>query len=272
MIESNVALDSPASIWNRRKHCTLRTWLVSLYDRLLISRLGNFLPFRGRVVTAHLHAYPDPFFVRLGSSDWLVLDEICIREGYREVFDRVGSPKSIVDLGSNIGCSIRLWASQFPEARVVGVEPDSGNLEICKRNLVAFARNCRVINAFAGSEQGFAEVNRDREAWEFRVGEYVNEPTSQSVPVMTMQCLLEQANSSAKVDLVKCDIEGGEVDLFRSNTEWLKHVKCLIVELHGDYRPNQLEKDLEKSGTRFRLEVIDQGESWAIVFLTNSSS
>ena len=36
------------------------------------------------------------------------------------------------------------------------------------------------------------------------------------------------------IDLLKLDIEGGELDILRPPTPWLAAVRCLIIELHGE--------------------------------------
>src|SRR3954453_19511957 len=46
----------------------------------------------------------------------------------------LSSPKVIVDLGSNIGLSVVFFASKYPGARVLGVEPDPGAFELLRRN------------------------------------------------------------------------------------------------------------------------------------------
>ncbi len=48
------------------------------------------------------------------------------------------------------------------------------------------------------------------------------------------------------IDLLKVDIEGAEKDLFgyRENNSWLKDIKLIIIELHGDYTVDALQNDL----------------------------
>jgi len=37
----------------------------------------------------------------------------------------------------------------------------------------------------------------------------------------------------AKVDILKVDIEGGEIDMFRGDAPWLCGIGTLMIELHG---------------------------------------
>lgn len=43
---------------------------------------------------------------------------------YRKILDR-GKRPLIVDLGANIGASVRWFAAKYPEAKIVAVEPDA---------------------------------------------------------------------------------------------------------------------------------------------------
>jgi len=36
-----------------------------------------------------------------------------------------------------------------------------------------------------------------------------------------------------RISILKLDIEGAELNLFKSNTEWLELVDNLVIELHG---------------------------------------
>ena len=44
------------------------------------------------------------------------------------------------------------------------------------------------------------------------------------------------ALSAERIDLLKIDIEGAEVELFKGNTDWLNRVQCIAIEFHGDSR------------------------------------
>jgi FkbM family methyltransferase len=48
----------------------------------------------------------------------------------------------IIDCGANIGLSTIWHARQFPEARIIAVEPGQSNLEIAAKNLAAYPNAC----------------------------------------------------------------------------------------------------------------------------------
>jgi len=49
-----------------------------------------------------------------------------IREEYK-VFMPIDSPKTILDAGANIGTASRFFSNQFPDAKIIAIEPDSEN-------------------------------------------------------------------------------------------------------------------------------------------------
>jgi len=58
-----------------------------------------------------------------------------------------------------------------------------------------------------------------------------------------------QENELAHIDLLKVDIEGAEKELFAGG-QFLERVGCGIVELHGDYGLEALQKDVGRWGFR----------------------
>ena len=120
----------------RRSFSGWRDWSVSLYDTLLRYVDGMPLPGYGRVCSLRLTDESRPIFLRLGTSDGFVMEEIFVARVYAPVVSAgLTRVRQIVDLGANVGLSIRFWRKYFPEARIVGVEPDLGNFEACRRNV-----------------------------------------------------------------------------------------------------------------------------------------
>lgn len=65
-----------------------------------------------------------------------------------------------------------------------------------------------------------------------------------------MDELLADCNQEA-IDILKCDIEGSEAELFKFPGNWLKKAKLLIVETHPPYSAEKLLEDLKASGEDF---------------------
>ena len=74
-----------------------------------------------------------PVRMRSGrSSDLSVFWQIFVNREYA-VLNDVHSTRLIIDLGANVGISSAYLLNQFPSAKVIAVEPDPGNYELCCR-------------------------------------------------------------------------------------------------------------------------------------------
>ncbi len=191
-----------------------------------------------------------PFYMRLGTTDWETFNVTFLLDEYKFVIDQVPKLKTIVDLGANIGDSARYFADSYPEARIVAIEPDSGNYKICAKNMERITPSGRVSikQCFVGSYPGFAGVNRSQGEW----GYSMDRATSavERIPVVTMANLMQEFGF-AEIDLLKCDIEGAEVELFQECSGWISRIRHLAIETCPPYSISILEQKLAASGIQF---------------------
>ena len=72
---------------------------------------------------------------------------------------------------------------------------------------------------------------------------------------VTMQEVIE-ASGFPRIDLLKIDIEGAEVELFKGDTEWLSRVGAIAIEFHGESRR---ESGFDHLMDRFGLVIAESG-------------
>jgi FkbM family methyltransferase len=184
-----------------------------------------------------------PVWIRGGTSDPFTVNEIVIHGDHWPPRD-LPSPKLIFDLGANIGVSMALFATAYPEARVVGVEPDAENASLCRRTVAPWGERCTLLEAAAWSTDGTALLEGDDVAARtVREGSGTGE-----VPTVSMKTLIERHAASRQVDYVKVDIEGAERELLGRNTDWVERVRCISVEIHHPYSVEECISDLERLG------------------------
>jgi len=224
-------------------------WMLHLYDRALNRRPGWPLPMRRRAVTVRVHD-GSRVRVRLGTSDVGVLLELWDPNGrgdYQRVLDgSVGPVRTILDLGSNIGLSIRLFQRAFPGVKLVGVEPDAGNLRVCRENVRLGGRESDVvlIEACVGGGRGEVSLDRSGGEWGFRMSEASG---PERIPVITVRdCIDRLGDGAAGVDLVKMDVEGAEQAIFAADTSWLNGVRYLVIEIHRPYTEERFLAELRR--------------------------
>jgi FkbM family methyltransferase len=167
------------------------------------------------------------------SSDEYVFNQIFIRHEYAPLCERVPEPKFILDLGANVGYASALFASRYPQVRVLAVEPDPRNFELCRRNLAPYGDRIQLLNGAV-----WPSCSRLALTHEFGSGLATQVKAADSgakgnVEAWDIQTLLDFAQADV-ADIVKIDIEGTEAALFSANTEqWLPRVRNICIELHG---------------------------------------
>lgn len=134
----------------------------------------------------------------------------------------------IIDCGGNIGLATRYFSGDYPEAKILLVEPDHSNIEQAKVNndqekihFYESAIGCR-------DERGKV-IDPGLGEWGYRV------ETSQEgkTEIISINTLLETYTPERYLPfIVKIDIEGFEANLFLENTEWVDKFPLLIIELH----------------------------------------
>lgn len=186
--------------------------------------------------------------LRVPSSDWFVVADIMVRGAYllpNADFERglaahqralraAGKTPIIVDCGANIGISAIWFATRFPEAVVVAVEPEPENYALLARNAAAFPNIVPIRAAVSDHHGRVTLINAGEAAW----GWATREEAEGEVETVTIADLFARVPNGAPL-IVKIDIEGGEVDLFRSNTEWTAATPLIVFEDHDWMLPGR---------------------------------
>lgn len=233
-----------------------RDWLWSLYNRLLGKRALHWLPFRGRLRTIQLVGVSGPLYARLGSTDFVVIDEVFLGSEYDALLQcGLGDVQQVLDLGANVGFSVRLWQQHFPSARVIAVEPDPRNLDICQRNVEAGPAPQRVslVQACVAGTARKVRLDRSRGEYGYAMREIEVHGGGEIIEAFTVAQILSHCHVDGVVDLLKCDIEGAEQEVFADCHEWIGRVRHVVVELHPPYGPDQLLDDLRRNGGNFEV-------------------
>jgi FkbM family methyltransferase len=256
------------ALGRRKDHQTFGSWLCSEY-MLLLDRLPNApLPGRGCAFKSARVGAPRNIFCRQGTTDPMLLENIYLDHEYAELTEKISAPvRTVLDLGANVGYTVRLWQSTFPGCRVIAVEPDAGNLRVLCRNVQAgpAPEHVDAIHAFAAGRPGTASLDRSGGAWGYRK---VDGAGAEAISAFTVdQILRESRFGSGAVDLLKCDIEGAEKEVFADCAGWIAGVRNLVVETHQGYAAADLLRDISRAGANFRrVSVTPKSPEMALVF------
>lgn len=244
-------------LWDlRRKYSHTQDWLYSFYHRIILRFPGLPWPSRNSTRRVRLAGYDRPFYVRLGTTDWYVLEEIFIDRAYEPVtLPSSEAVRCIVDLGANTGFSLLWWQLHYPAARIIAVEPDAENLSLCARNAPNHEAGgeIRLVQACVAGKAREVSLDRSGGAWRFRMLDDAPDDKAELVKALTLPQILAENGGDKQIDLLKCDIEGAEAEVFANCSTWINQVRQIVVEIHQPYSMESFMEDLDRSGGRFKL-------------------
>jgi FkbM family methyltransferase len=171
-------------------------------------------------------------------TDILTFQEVILEQVYRAVVERLPDCRTVIDLGANIGLTTLYLSAHYPGCRFFAVEPNPDTFRVLELNVAGLVRGGR-CQTFRGAVWGSrkalaADAARAAERYSsFATVEA--EGGGATIDGLPMPELIERAGFE-RVDLVKADIEGAEVELFSGDLSWLDRVGALAVEFHGDSR------------------------------------
>jgi FkbM family methyltransferase len=163
----------------------------------------------------------------------------------REVFfgaeyalPHVTDPRVILDLGSHAGYSVLYFKARFPEARVVAVEPHPETFERLRRNVGGLS-GVELVNAAIGDADGTMQLYSGADSWASAATPSPTRPTAHTVPTTSIHGLVERL-ALDHIDVLKMDIEGGEVAVLREGRAVLDRTQTMVFEFHQEHTEETL--------------------------------
>ncbi len=204
-----------------------------------------------------------PISLRPGNSDALVFKQIFLLKEYDLKKDfGMPLPKDfdvIIDAGANIGLASVFFANQYPNSKIISIEPESNNFAQLKINTEPYKNIILQQGALWYKKERLNLANPGYGDWGFMV-EKKNEENNGSVQAFSVVDLMEQFHLS-KIDLLKIDVEGAEKEIFETGvSEWLPKTKMILVELHDRMKPG-CSKAFFKALERENFAVLVSGEN-----------
>ena len=169
-----------------------------------------------------------------GSDANVILDSLCGE--FDEVVAEISTAKHglIVDGGGYIGTAAIIFAKQYPEATIVTIEPSAANFALLQKNVAAYP-NIVPMNRALDSKPGVLRMyDHGTGAWGFSAikpkntdeGGVLNE-----IECITIPDILAETGKQG-IDILKVDIEGGELSLLSGDLAWLDSTDAMVIELH----------------------------------------
>ena len=192
--------------------------------------------------------YKHSVLVRGMTSDPRLVFTIFARNGYPIIADP--DIRLIIDAGANAGYASVYFAHNYPNAKIIAVEPEHSNFAMLKRNTQVYPNVTALESGLWWRNANVEVVDSSSEKWCFQF----TETCSGGIPCTTMEGLIRKHYESGKV-FAKIDIEGAECDIFERDPSWLDLVDYISVEIH--YRWKSVFDALSKKNYEARISGED---------------
>jgi len=153
----------------------------------------------------------------------------------------------------------------WPTARILAVEPDHENIKMARRNADIPGKSTMFVQACVAGTARKVHLDRSHDEYSFRMQEGAD--ASEAIDALTVPQLINQAGFEGRIDLLKCDVEGAEAEIFANCRPWISRVRFLAVEVHAPYTAGALLADLQRASVlSIWHEIVDKGDV-AVVFM-----
>jgi FkbM family methyltransferase len=176
-----------------------------------------------------------PIYLRDNFSDKAIFLQVFVERQYVPINFDFPKIETILDGGANIGLASIFFTTMFPDAEILAVEPNKSNFELLYKNTKTYNSIDCHYGAIWDKEEDIHITNPESLAAGFEVDRGAK--NDNLLRGTTIQKLLGLKKWS-RIDLLKLDIEGAEKEVFNAaDTNWLKKIRVLIIELHDHYKP-----------------------------------
>ena len=187
------------------------------------------------------------------SDPWVLWDVFC--NEFQLPPPEVAAPRSIVDLGANVGYTAAYFAAKYPDATVLAVEMDADNYAVARANIESFGERCTLVHAAVWDRDGDLEYEGGEEQGFHVVTSKSADAAGQRRRVRSraLESLFTE-HGLESIDYVKMDIEGAEDQVLMESAPWLRRVRALKIELHPPATAEECSRRLERAGFLVRAD------------------
>ena len=172
--------------------------------------------------------------VRANDSDLVMFEQVFVGRDYE--FDLGFQPATIIDAGANAGYATLYFHQRYPGARIIPVEPDPSNFETLVQNTRGISGVRAVRGGLWSGRQplSIADPSAPKCMISLKPAET---PGAGDIEGYGVPDLMAMAGTE-RIDILKIDIEGGELEVFTENAAvWIGKVRVFMIELHDRMRP-----------------------------------
>ena len=179
-----------------------------------------------------------------GPNFYILYKDIFINRIYH--FEAQRPDPLILDCGSNIGMSILYFKHIYPEARIIGFEPDPAVFPYLQANVAGNdLTDVRLVQEALAKQEGTLTFYSDG-----KYGSCLAEHASGDIPEgwakYEVPCVRLRDYLTEPVDFLKINIEGAEWEVLADSEDRLRQAREMVIEYHHlPDLPRTLHKILE---------------------------
>ncbi len=215
--------------------------LISLFKRFKIVNLKRYTPFTTTYLGFRCRALDKWAFLHM-------CEEIFFREAFRFATEK--DDPFIIDCGANIGLATIYFKQKYPNATILAFEPDATAVELFKQNTQDFDEVKLIEKALSDKIQRIAFHGDHADGSRKAIN---NDDTTFLVDTVVLSTFLDK-----KVDFLKIDIEGSEMEVLEECKDKLGNVERMFIEFHSikDSRQsfNELLQLISDAGFKYYIE------------------
>lgn len=236
---------------------TSRMRMLRLQAESVVGRESDH-PSAATAVPVRVHKGDRLVWLRPRSRDRVAFE--FLEEGHHLPPPEMAGPvRHIAIFGANIGLPLADLADRYPEARLLGVEPDVDNAVLARRNTEHLGGRATIVEAAVWHRDADLEVTWERDAWGVDLSGGVT-PDTETEPMVVRAvdagALLHEWTGGAPVDYLLVNIESAWYEMLKHG-EWTQDVRCLQIEIQAHY--DEAVPLLERLGYTARLRRLDWG-------------
>ena len=140
--------------------------------------------------------------------------------------------QQICELGSQIGTGLAGLCARYPNASVLGVEPDTDNAELARRNVAAFGSRCRVVQTAIWDTETEMTIEGEWVSGFSVRPSHTGDPPDRRIRRPTVEQLLAEHMPSGEIDYLVMNLEGTEPRVLAAAASWASRVTSIRCEIY----------------------------------------
>ncbi|KEO75287.1 FkbM family methyltransferase [Anditalea andensis] len=207
-----------------------------------------------RFTVGYTNIFSKPFKFHDAPSFLATYRELFVDELYK-FNPKVNGGGIILDCGANMGLSVLYFSSNYPDHEIIAFEPEEAIFKVLEENVKTFGlKNVRLYQKAVWTKEETLTFHSDG-----GMGGRVNNVYKKSdQPIKKVETVILKDYLSDKVDFLKIDIEGAEVEVLKACRGHLGQVQHLFFEYHNHiHQPQTLHEllaQMQEEGFKYHIK------------------